>query len=156
MSHLRQLVRSLRTAKATHFGYTGPGPAPVSALVSLLKARALEHGGDKFQVPGIIERDLDSELRRTDWVAFDGSNARVIKSSKGIPMRTCGCHENAALVALSRKWECWTGLALSDDGIWRVHSWARVPSTGTIIETTTPRVKYLGVKLSIEDTQDLV
>jgi hypothetical protein len=153
---LRQLTRSLRTMKGIAFGYTGPGPAPVSALVSILKARALEHGGSKFQVPGIIERDLSAELKREDWVAFDGSKARVIKSSKGIPMRTCGCHENAARVALSRGWECWTGLALSEDGIWRVHSWARVPSTGTVIETTTGRVKYLGVKLSVEDTEDLL
>jgi hypothetical protein len=128
----------------------------VSALVSILKARALELGGERFQVEGIIERDLGyGELERRDWVAFDGPG-RVIKSSKGIPMRACGCHENAARVALQRGWECWTGLALSEDGIWRVHTWARVPSTGTIIETTVKRVKYLGVKLSVEDTEDLL
>ncbi len=153
---MRQLVRSLRTQKAVHFGYTGPGAPPVSALVAMLKARALEHGGSKFQVEGVIERDLADELPRADWQAFDGRRARLVKSSKGIYMEQSRCHENAAILALSRKWECWTGLALSDDGIWRVHSWARVPSTGTICETTTPRVKYLGVKLTLGQAQDML
>jgi hypothetical protein len=139
------LVRNVRTSRV-----------PFDKRVEKLKAMCLQFGGSRFQVPGIIECDLAGELDRTDWRTFNGGLARVIKSSKGIPMRTCECHENAARVALSRKWECWTGLALSDDGIWRVHSWARVPSTGTLIETTVPRVKYLGVKLNTEDTEDLL
>lgn len=144
---LRQLVRNLRTNNL-----------PLVVLVDRLKKRALKLGGKSFQVPGVIERDLYDELKRpeSEWVAFDGALARVAKSSKGIPMQTRGCHENAAVVALQRNWECWTGLALSADGCWRVHSWVRIPSTGRLLETTTPRTMYLGVKLSKEDTEDLL
>ena len=38
-----------------------------------------------------------------------------------------------------------TGYALSDDGLWRSHSW--VLTKKRIIETTVSRVKYLGLAL---------
>lgn len=40
--------------------------------------------------------------------------------------------------------ENWTGYALSDDGLWRQHSWASAPS-GRTFETTVRRSRYAGV-----------
>lgn len=37
-----------------------------------------------------------------------------------------------------------TGYALSDDGLWRQHSWANTPDE-KIVETTEPRLAYAGI-----------
>jgi hypothetical protein len=39
-----------------------------------------------------------------------------------------------------------TGWALSDDGLWRQHSW--ILRGKTVIETTETRVRYFGVTLT--------
>ena len=39
-----------------------------------------------------------------------------------------------------------TGYALSDDGLWRFHSWGLTPN-GTLVETSTPRLMYFGVEV---------
>ena len=116
-------------------------------LVAKLKRACLRIGGKRFQIPGIIERDLADELGRDDWRWFGGGQARLMRSSKGLRMEQSQCHSNSAAVALQRGWECWTGLALSSDGVWRTHSWVRIHSTGTIRETTTRRTDYYGVKV---------
>jgi hypothetical protein len=57
------------------------------------------------------------------------------------------CHLNA--VRLWRAEECdaiGTGYALSADGLWREHSWG--VRDGHLVETTEPRIKYLGVVMS--------
>lgn len=66
------------------------------------------------------------------------------------PGRRSRCHENVAeLLAAGETREGttiaagWTGYALSDDGLWRQHSWASAPD-GTIVETTAPRLAYAG------------
>jgi hypothetical protein len=41
-----------------------------------------------------------------------------------------------------------TGYALSDDGLWRRHTWALEGER--VIETTEPRVLYFGVRLEKE------
>lgn len=71
-------------------------------------------------------------------VCRDGAGA-VVKQ-----MATSGCHENiVAIIKKHPKYVAWTGLALSDDGIWRIHSWV-TDEHMRIIETTTPRIKYFG------------
>jgi hypothetical protein len=58
------------------------------------------------------------------------------------------CHENAS-VLFRRDPHCvsiGTGWALSNDGLWRTHSWA-IDKKG-LIETTSRRVKYFGLVLS--------
>ncbi len=60
------------------------------------------------------------------------------------------CHTNA--VALWRSGEAvaiGTGYALSDDQLWREHSWAWSP-TGELIETTAARVRYFGLRFEGE------
>jgi hypothetical protein len=63
-------------------------------------------------------------------------------------MARSNCHKNVAefwqrrsgnLIALA------TGYALSDDGLWRQHSWGI--RSNAIFETTEPRKIYFGVRL---------
>jgi hypothetical protein len=42
-----------------------------------------------------------------------------------------------------------TGYALSDDALWREHSWAW-DRQGAVIETTEPRVRYFGLRFEGE------
>jgi hypothetical protein len=71
------------------------------------------------------------------------------------------CHDNV--------WALWktkpddylvvTGYGLSQDSIWRPHSWCVDRTTGKIIETTDLRTKYFGVEFSkseFEDTQEAI
>lgn len=43
-----------------------------------------------------------------------------------------------------------TGWALSDDGCWRQHSWAK--RGNQLVETTEPRVAYFGFDLTLDDS----
>lgn len=60
------------------------------------------------------------------------------------------CHQNAGSLAAKSKGQIYAckGYALSDDGMWRQHSWCieKDQETGAprIIETTEPRVLYFG------------
>jgi hypothetical protein len=58
--------------------------------------------------------------------------------------RPCDCHENSAkLVRQDPSLVAHYGYALSDDGMWREHSWCVRPDGG-IVETTVARVAYYG------------
>jgi hypothetical protein len=63
-------------------------------------------------------------------------------------MKKNGCHENVSRIWASKQHKIagiGTGYSLSDDGLWRQHSWG-IRRNG-IIETTSLRVKYFGVLL---------
>lgn len=118
--------------------------------VTELKRMLLLVGGDGFQVAGVIERDLGYELDRLLSIGelIDGTTSKVTR------MDTSGCHSNSATLALENNWVCWTGLALSNDGCWRVHSW--VMNGDNVIETTEPRLLYFGIPLSPEEAEDML
>src|SRR3954453_21146479 len=68
-------------------------------------------------------------------------------------MQRSGCHRNVAKLWLRvprRLFANGTGYALSDDGLWRQHSWG-VKEDGTIVETTVVRLKYFGLVLRGRD-----
>ena len=84
-----------------------------------------------FEIPGLLERGL----------VMCGQ----IKLKK---MRSNSCHQNASTVWQSqvpRLIAIGTGYALSEDGLWRQHSWG-VLRDG-LLETTESRVKYFGLLL---------
>ncbi len=63
-----------------------------------------------------------------------------------------GCHENVAELWLEEKeglTGIGTGYALSEDGLWRQHSWGL--RDAEIIETTSERIKYFGRRLTSTD-----
>jgi hypothetical protein len=61
------------------------------------------------------------------------------------------CHTNSAVLwSQNREIYCLvTGFALSDDGVWRRHSWVKT-NDGKLIETTIRREKYFGLTLKTE------
>lgn len=61
-------------------------------------------------------------------------------------MESNQCHDNCYELYKSKKIEkvC-CGYALSDDGLWRFHSWGK-KKNGTIVETTCPRLLYFGLE----------
>lgn len=68
-------------------------------------------------------------------------------------MRDSDCHNNTLrLWNKGRKiYKVVTGYGLSDDGIWRSHSWV-IRNGDTLIETTIPRDIYVGVEYDWYDT----
>jgi hypothetical protein len=74
---------------------------------------------------------------------------------KGRPSQ---CHFNSC-----RCWEAnqdkavlCTGYALSEDGMWRCHSWLVElrPRRNKIVETTVPRVAYFGFGMTTDESWD--
>lgn len=61
------------------------------------------------------------------------------------------CHFNSAKLWMKNifKRQLYTGYALTEDGIWRQHSW--VVEGLTVIETTVKRIAYYGFKLTKEE-----
>jgi hypothetical protein len=85
-----------------------------------------------------------------------GDHGSVIPDSVRIvcrPGARSECHANA--VALWRRGEAiaiGTGFALSDDSLWREHSWAW-SEMGELIETTEQRVRYFGLRFEGEGAE---
>lgn len=110
--------------------------------IDLLKNKLLKIGGKKFQKEDFLRKEFS---QKEAFFLIKRGKLKDGKSAKVIQMETHGCHEN--VIQLTRKNPSitgWLGLALSDDGIWRVHSWAS-DKKGRLIETTEPRIKYYGV-----------
>ena len=96
-----------------------------------------------------LDQDLGAILEH--GVVLDGADALL---RRGAPS---GCHANSmeAAVRAPKRRAVMTGYALSDDGLWRAHSWvAETPVGGgdpMLVETTEPRVTYAGFMQSTPD-----
>lgn len=84
------------------------------------------------------------------------------KSAKLMKGRDCRCHSNSAELYKINKDKfdiriC-TGYALTEDGMWREHSWLVVakPNSSQIIETTVKRIAYFGWVLSEEECDEAI
>jgi hypothetical protein len=111
--------------------------------ISDLRSLLLQMGGKELVAPNGLDPDLDAVIRTgremkdsVEYEAMDGSS----------------CHTNVArlwLVTNGGLVGIGTGYALSDDGLWRQHSWG-VRRRG-LVETTRPRVRYFGIMLTGKD-----
>jgi hypothetical protein len=65
------------------------------------------------------------------------------------PMDANNCHTNSERLAIKhpRRYQRETGFALSDDGLWRPHSWVFDATRNQIVETVEPRVRYFGITI---------
>lgn len=104
-----------------------------------LKACLLDFAGEAVRLPE-YEEDLENILEYGQfWLGYNAER---------IPGEPCQCHENSALLWRENKeiTNICTGYALSEDGMWRQHSWLihRKPRSNKIVETTLPRVLYYG------------
>jgi len=110
----------------------------------------LNEAGDKVQE--VYEEDLDELINRGVFYSDD----LVMKQ---VPMSPSKCHRNVA--EFYQNWMdehnspdeigLLTGWALSNDGIWRQHSWIILWYDDMIIETTEPRTWYYGIEKKGKD-----
>ena len=104
----------------------------------------LSFGGDR-----VIGHEGDPDLTNimTRGKTFSGKDPIMMP---GAPSR---CHGNVcALHDANPHVKVHTGFALSDDGTWRPHSWAT--SGKNVVETTTPRSKYLGFRMNNQELDE--
>ena len=107
-----------------------------------LKSILLRMGGIFLVAPPRADGDIPT-LLESGFLTSGPITLKIMKSSS--------CHENVASLWKSRKAgiiAVATGYALSEDGLWRQHSWG-IRRDG-IIETTEPREKYFGLVLQGE------
>ncbi len=119
----------------------------MSKLLISLKEKLLKYGGEKFQVEWFIEDNICSETIE-NLLNFGILRSRKTQDFKLFEMSTSRCHENSIILSLNNKnlsLVTETGFALSDDKIWRVHSWVYDVKNNLIIETTEERVFYYGI-----------
>lgn len=107
-----------------------------------LREVLIGHGGLMIVSPRIYDPDVDDLLACGRLFDADGTKLMLGRAS--------ACHEN-----VSRLWRnhpdeivIVVGYALSDDGLWRQHTWG--VEADCVIETTEPRLAYFGVSLSPE------
>lgn len=97
--------------------------------------------GTRFQRECFFARQVPDELAEVllrYGMVENGAAARLVQ------MEMSNCHENSLRLGNRHRWDVWTGLALSDDGCWRVHSWCK-NTRRRIIETTIGRTHYFGI-----------
>jgi hypothetical protein len=104
-----------------------------------LKALLLRLGGDFLVAPPRPDQDVPLLLEQ-GFLTSGPTRLKVMKSSS--------CHQNVASIWTKRKFGIVgiaTGYALSDDGLWRQHTWGILRDG--VLETTEPRLKYFGIVL---------
>lgn len=110
--------------------------------------RLLTFGGESVVVPP-IEEDEAKIFGRGQFFS-----PRGLRRMRGEPSQ---CHSNTCSLwnANRKKLILCTGYALSDDGVWRQHSWCAMPSSRAcaIVETTTKRVAYYGFAMTDEEAK---
>lgn len=115
----------------------------------VLRNRLLAFGGEEVCLPD-YEEDYDAIMQRGQF--FYGDHARMMR---GAPNQ---CHHNSAMMWDANRGKCQiaTGYALSDDGLWRQHSWVVQPLTLSwrVWETTEKRLAYFGVVFNNDECEE--
>ena len=121
-------------------------PAEENSLWSQIESILLPLGGTRVVRVEVPLR----ELRRivADGHSFSTENVGRLKGQNN------ECHSNSFGYCLTHKACRWaTGFALSEDGLWRVHSFVYNTSKKRVLETTCERVAYFGFERSVEDVK---
>jgi hypothetical protein len=122
------------------FGLNVPGRPDLERL----KKRLLESGGAWFQRGDILATELTPQIVKEllkHGKRFSGADTELV------PMDPVDCDANVVLLSLLQSTETWTGLALSDEGFWRLHSWGF--GRGKVLETTNRHLEYFGIRVPI-------
>jgi hypothetical protein len=125
-------------------------PEAVAHLIRLQQLRdlLLTFGGEEACLP-LFEADLDLLRAHGEiWLPIG------LTLKRGAD---CGCHANAAQLwqGSQGKIQIATGYYLTDDGMWRPHSWGIHPGEGggRVVETTNAALLYFGVIRSPSEAQ---
>ena len=119
---------------------------PVSLRPDLrtLKRRLCRIAGSRFQINWVVNQALDKAFVK--WLQTIGTffPGKPFVMRKGEP---CLCHDNSERLTTKKpaRYLRYKGLALSDDGIWRIHSWVMGPEG--MIETTEQRELYFAIPI---------
>jgi hypothetical protein len=108
-----------------------------------LKTLLVRLGGDFIVAPPRTPDQDVSSLLELGFVTSGPITLKVMKFSS--------CHQNVATIWTKRRFGVVgiaTGYALSEDGLWRQHSWGILREG--VLETTEARVKYFGIVLQGE------
>jgi hypothetical protein len=110
-----------------------------SEALASLADRLVANGGRALLVPPDHSEVVSYDLSMLEEVGrfVDPRDATF---EEGEPN---GCHENARQLWAKGRGTLCTGYALSEDGLWRSHSWIEA-ADGRVIETTSPRTAYFG------------
>ncbi|MCD8084592.1 MAG: hypothetical protein LUE86_14065 [Clostridiales bacterium] len=137
-------------------GYRRNDITPEMRKMFTLRDRLLAFGGSEACLP-IRDQDYDALMEYGQvWIGHQHITLR-----KGVPSR---CHENSCYQWLKYRnqntgtFGIATGYALSQDGMWRQHSWCilKKPRSYRIIETTERRELYYGFCMTGEIAQKWV
>lgn len=132
-----------------------------------LRDRLLEFGGEEACLP-TYEEDYNKIMTRGRlFIVKNNDDIEdecdvIVKHWTGEDSQ---CHRNSVNI-----WNCYkdklsdlhisTGYALSDDGMWRQHSWLVITDKdnilgyNTVIETTVPRLAYYGFIMNEEEMEE--
>jgi hypothetical protein len=105
-----------------------------------LKVLLLQFGGDFIVAPSKLDLDVPALLASGCLM----SGPIIMKQ-----MKSSMCHKNVAALWKAREQgivAIATGYALSEDGLWRQHSWGVL--LDGILETTVCRSRYFGIVLN--------
>jgi hypothetical protein len=119
---------------------------PISSPMEQLAWSILEHGG-----VCIILEPRDPQLS----ILCERGEVFGVKNRKSTRRKSCNCHQNSAQLWDDYKplLEIVTGYALTNDGLWRQHTWCRRVEDGKIFETTVARDLYYGVRLTQKESK---
>jgi hypothetical protein len=146
-------TRPVETQRMTFLrdrGYTADSRHP-NASLEPLKEKLLSFGGQAVVLhsdePHLHDEEPHLQQIIERGYIEDGANPLLARGAQS------ACHYNAYRLWLAQpeKTILCTGYALSDDGVWRQHSWAKY--NGRIVETTVPRVAYFGFELTAEESE---
>jgi hypothetical protein len=116
-------------------------------LWARLSQAILAHGGEAV-VPPLEPLAQPFAEMLLEHGGLQGPRARKVRGDRS------DCHRNAArLLRTGKAAGIGTGYALSDDGLWRQHTWG-LDGDGEVLETTESREQYWGIQFSGEDATD--
>lgn len=144
---LRLVHKPLATDRRKFFLVQTKQALAANPHLKQLQKRLLRMGGLQ-----VVLWNGNNDPNFTEGMLQEGAstNGRKAKLKPGQPSR---CHDNALDICRkdpSRFAWC-TGFALSNDGIWRPHSWVLDTKAATIIETTVRREVYFGLVVNAKN-----
>lgn len=111
---------------------------------------------NKYKVVALVPLEFSVEGNSDSKEAIE-SVKNIFKACRGQPSQ---CHANSAYLWDANRGHCSiaTGYALSEDGLWRCHSWVVQPRSRTmrVWETTVKRVAYFGFVMNDTECQEFL
>lgn len=95
--------------------------------------------------------DSVDTIMKSNKIFIPGDNIKLY------PMERGDCHNNVRMMFLlntNMKMKTYTGYGLSDDGLWRFHSWIS-DENDNIVETTDKRLIYIGYDNTTESELEI-